>query len=38
MIPTLLWLSIGFASAVVFASFFEWTLHRYVMHRPVGPF
>lgn len=38
MIPTLLWLALGFTSAVVFASFFEWTLHRYVMHRPVGPF
>lgn len=24
--------------AVVFASFFEWVLHRYVMHRPVGKF
>ena len=23
---------------VVFASFFEWVLHRFVMHRPVGPF
>jgi hypothetical protein len=32
------WAGIGFALAVVYASFFEWTLHRYVMHRPVGPF
>ena len=24
--------------AVVTASFFEWTLHRFVMHRPVGKF
>lgn len=23
---------------IVFASFFEWTLHKYVMHRPVGKF
>ena len=22
----------------VVCSFFEWTVHRYVMHRPVGPF
>lgn len=32
------WAGIGFAIAIVYASFFEWTLHRYVMHRPVGPF
>jgi hypothetical protein len=23
------------ASSVVYASFFEWTLHRFVMHRPI---
>ena len=28
----------GFVPAVVFASFFEWTLHRFVMHRPLGRF
>lgn len=28
----------GFVCAVVFASFFEWALHRYVMHRPLGKF
>jgi hypothetical protein len=33
-----IWLGIGFSAAVVFASFFEWTLHRYIMHRPVGRF
>jgi hypothetical protein len=33
-----MWALIGFGAAVVFASFFEWTLHRYVMHRPVGRF
>ena len=38
MTSYLLWLAAGFVSAVVFASFFEWVLHRYVMHRPVGPF
>lgn len=32
------WMAIGFVAAVVFASFFEWTLHRYVMHRPVKGF
>ena len=29
---------IGFGGAVVFASLFEWLLHRYFMHRPVGRF
>ena len=36
--PTLvssLWFSLGFFSWLVFSSFFEWTMHRYVMHRPV---
>lgn len=32
------WFSVAFIVAVVFASFFEWTLHRYIMHRPVGKF
>jgi hypothetical protein len=32
------WAAIGFASAVVYCSFFEWTLHRFVMHRPLGKF
>jgi Fatty acid hydroxylase superfamily len=31
-------LAATFAVAVVFASFFEWTLHRYMMHRPFGSF
>src|ERR1044071_4177437 len=30
------WTAVGFLIAVVFASFFEWALHRFVMHRPVG--
>jgi sterol desaturase/sphingolipid hydroxylase (fatty acid hydroxylase superfamily) len=34
----LFWTAISLIVAVVFASFFEWTLHRYVMHRPVGSF
>jgi hypothetical protein len=33
-----LWSAFGAGAGVVFASFFEWTLHRYVMHRPVWRF
>jgi hypothetical protein len=25
-------------AGLIYASIFEWTLHRYVMHRPIGPF
>jgi hypothetical protein len=32
------WLTIGFVATAFFASFFEWALHRYFMHRPVGKF
>src|SRR5271154_4344493 len=32
------WLTVSFVIGVVVASFFEWTLHRYFMHRPVGRF
>ena len=32
------WAAVGFGGEVVFASFFEWTLHRFVMHRPLGRF
>ena len=28
----------GFLFGTVFSSFFEWTLHKYFMHRPVGNF
>lgn len=28
--------SLGFVLGTVVASFFEWTLHRFAMHRPVG--
>lgn len=38
MLMFLVWSGVGVVAAVVFASFFEWVLHRYVMHRPVGPF
>ncbi|MDZ4743273.1 MAG: fatty acid hydroxylase [Verrucomicrobiota bacterium] len=27
------WQILGFFGAVVYASFFEWTLHRYIMHK-----
>lgn len=27
--------ALGFAGGVVYGSFFEWALHRYVMHRPI---
>jgi hypothetical protein len=32
------WSAIGFIAAVAYASFFEWLLHRFVMHRPIGGF
>ena len=28
------WMAVGFILGVILASFFEWTLHRYFMHRP----
>ncbi len=28
------WLAIGLSAGAVIGSFFEWTLHRYIMHRP----
>jgi hypothetical protein len=33
-----IWSAVGFGAGIVFASFFEWTLHRFVMHKPVGRF
>jgi hypothetical protein len=38
MFSLLLWSSLGFFAWLVVASFFEWVLHRYVMHRPLGAF
>lgn len=38
MILFFFWLSIGLAAGVVASSFFEWTLHRYLMHRPTFGF
>jgi hypothetical protein len=32
------WPAAGFLIAVIFASFYAWALHRYVMHRPLGKF
>jgi hypothetical protein len=34
----MLWPAIGLLCGTVYASFFEWVLHRYVMHRPLGKF
>lgn len=30
------WTAIGFIAGTVVGSFFEWTLHRYFMHRPTA--
>jgi hypothetical protein len=38
MYDLIFWSATGFAVATVFASFFEWTLHKYMMHRPFGKF
>jgi len=32
------WTTIGVVLGTVYSSFFEWTLHRYLMHQPVGVF
>ena len=34
----LYWISTGFVLGTVFASFFEWALHRFFMHQPIGKF
>jgi len=34
----ILWCLGGIAAGIVFASFFEWHLHKFVMHRPLGSF
>jgi hypothetical protein len=38
MNPFLIWLAISFLANIAVASFFEWLLHKYVMHRPLGSF
>jgi hypothetical protein len=30
------WVATGFLIATIYASFFEWILHKYFMHRPLG--
>ena len=32
---SLVWFLVGASSMMVFGSFFEWTLHRFVLHRPL---
>src|SRR3989344_465980 len=32
------WSALGFITSVVFSSLFEWILHRFVMHNPLGEF
>lgn len=32
------WMGVGAVISVIFASFLEWALHRYIMHRPLGNF
>ncbi|MGO8700103.1 MAG: fatty acid hydroxylase [Limisphaerales bacterium] len=38
MMTFVFWTAAGICLGCVFASFFEWCLHRYVMHRPLGRF
>ncbi len=37
-ISFIVWGLLGLLCSIPVASFFEWTLHRYVMHRPLGKF
>jgi hypothetical protein len=38
MMSFIFWTAVGICLGTAFASFFEWTLHRFVMHKPLGPF
>ena len=38
MSDSIFWFVGALVGNVIFASFFEWFIHRYVMHRPVGSF
>lgn len=38
MIMFFFWMAVGFIAGVLFSSLFEWTLHRYFMHRPTFNF
>lgn len=33
-----IWSIIGFALAFIYGSFFEWSVHKFLMHRPFGGF
>lgn len=37
MLIFLYFTALGAAAGIVFSSFFEWTLHRFLMHQPFGP-
>jgi len=32
------WTAVGIVTATVYSSVFEWLLHKFMMHRPMGPF
>jgi hypothetical protein len=32
------WSAYGFIGGIIYSSFVEWGLHRYIMHRPLGNF
>jgi len=34
----LIWSLIGFTTAIIYGSFFEWSVHKFLMHRPFGSF
>ncbi|MFM2295350.1 MAG: hypothetical protein RLZZ350_1763 [Verrucomicrobiota bacterium] len=38
MINFIEYAALGFGAGVIIASFFEWTLHRFLMHKPLGGF
>lgn len=38
LVEVLLWGTLGFVLSVIYCSYFEWALHRYVMHRRVRIF
>jgi hypothetical protein len=38
MIMFFFWMGLGFVAGTIFSSLFEWTLHRYFMHRPTFNF
>jgi hypothetical protein len=38
MMTFIFWTALGICIGTTFASFFEWCLHRFIMHRPLGRF